>query len=316
MGAANKLLGGNPKDIYRLGLLKSMLKDDFNNLSVFHFGEVVKADTTKFRLKVRIPLLDDVYYIDSNNGNMKQGVEAIAENDNLPWCIMPKRFVDFPEVGSVVLVALFDPQNPYKGRMFLTELGDDEVSKEVYTAYLTPMQKLREEGWDNAENLVGVRYNNSPIRDKKKFPRHGQTKPNYKVGILGKGDNNVILDENNVKITQGVNDPSNQSSITVEGKKVSVNSSGEIELLSSEGGAEYNPVFDDPLFEMLTNFYNTMKALHTILKAVPYSVVTPQGPGTVAPLPQLQGFSGQLQILKSQLDSFKRNGSSKKVKIN
>lgn len=312
---ANKLLAGNPKDVYRLGLLKAMLSDAFNNLPIFHFGEVVLVDKKANRLKVRIPLLDDVFYIDENNGNLKQGAEAIKENVNLPWCITNKRFTDYPELGCIVLVALFDNKNPYKGRLFLTELGSDDESKEVYEAYLQPMLKLREQGWENAENLIGIRYNNSPIRDKTKFPRHYQSKANNEVGILGKGDNRILLKENSIEIVQNVNKPqANQSKFDISEEKVDLKSANEINILSEKGSTKYNPVFDDPLFDFLTEMLNTMSNLHNVLLASPYLVAS--APGPVTPQPTLVNFKAQITSLKAKLQNFKAKGSSKNININ
>lgn len=276
----------------------------------FYFGQVVDSIDPKNanRMRVRIPLLDDVFYLDD-----KGQLSETAGHDKLPYCISAHgRYVEMPENGTTVLVGLMDPSNPFLGRVWFTAV------EELSDTDLFDKSRLKEEpdpsvAWPNVEKAVNVRYNNTPgvrgraaIQSKKK-----QT--NYKVGIRGKSKNKVLLDEKKIVIMQDEGE-STESSIEVA-KNLLIHASDEIEILSDKNSNKYAPMFGDPNYKFQQSLLSLINQIVTLLNSSP-------GTGNlgypVAPAASAAAIQVAYQKLNVDFKKLKQKGQghSKQIKIN
>ena len=84
-------------------------------------------------------------------------------------------------------------------------------------------------------------------------------------------------------------------------------------LLSTQGTSQkYHPVFDEELFDYLSEMNNVIKKIIISLNTIP--AISPVGP--CFPSPQLKALKIEVQKLGLSFSKFKSNGSSKKIKIN
>ena len=79
----NRTANTNPKELLTTKILDKV-REGYTNLPHFHFGQVIASSDpmNANRLKVRIPLIDDIFYTD-DNGVVQDGIG----DDDLPWSV-------------------------------------------------------------------------------------------------------------------------------------------------------------------------------------------------------------------------------------
>jgi len=183
----NRTANTNPKDLLTTKLLDK-IREGYSNLPTFHFGQVIMSSDPQNanRLKVRVPLIDDIFYYDTN-GVLQDGIG----DDELPWCISSNnRFINTPENGSVVLVGFFLTDTPYNGRFWISAI--EELSGTDLFDSKSLVEETTSKAWQNAEDNIEIEFNSSPeLRGRKAIKSKSKT-THYPVGIRGK-DNNKLL---------------------------------------------------------------------------------------------------------------------------
>lgn len=267
------------------------------NTRDLHFGQVINNQDPQNlnRIQIRIPIVDENFYV----GRSKEEGDAL-----LPWCVpMSNRFYDVPEVNAVVLVKVFDVKTPHLGRMYFESFST--FSQSDYFDRLTP-ETTSLSNWNLVEDIFNIQLNFKPKPNEYNAPAN----INYKTGIRGKGNNKVLLDKEQVEISQNLN--SDQSVVRLS-KNIDVDSSDVINITSKKSKSEtYNPVFDDPLFEYLSAMNKMIKQVVTLLNTIPAN--SPVGPCT--PGPNAGNLINDLKSMSKAFDKFKRTGSSEKININ
>jgi len=294
----NRITGSNPEDLLSNNLLSKVVDNESIVSRVFHFAQVISNQDNngnQNRIKARIPLLDDVFYV----GKSKEEGDKL-----LPVCIpFSSRFLEIPEVNSIVLVAIFDSKVPYLGRMYFDSFT--ELSQLEYFKRLMPNDVLLS-NWDLVEKILSINIKSKPKQNEL------DSTPNidYNVGIRGKGNNKILLNKDSISMTQNLNSELSSFSIT---KNIDVNSSNELNLLSKKGTEQkYHPVFDEELFSYLSEMNNVIKKIITALNTIPG--ISPVG--ACFPSSQLKALKVEVSKLSKAFSSFKSKGSSKKIKIN
>ena len=293
----NRITGSNPEDLLSNNLLSKVVDNESIVSRVFHFAQVIsnKDSNNQNKIKVRIPSLDDVFYI----GKTKEEGDKL-----LPVCIpFSSRFLDVPEVNSIVLIAIFDSKVPYLGRMYFDSFT--ELSELEYFRRLMPNDTLLS-NWDLVEDILNINIKSKP----KKNELDSNPNIDYNIGIRGKGNNKILLNKDSISITQNLDNDLSSIGLT---KNIDVNSSDELNLLSTQGTSQkYHPVFDEELFDYLSEMNNVIKKIIISLNTIP--AISPVGP--CFPSPQLKALKIEVQKLGLSFSKFKSNGSSKKIKIN
>jgi hypothetical protein len=270
------------------------------NSRVFYFAQVIdnKDSDNLNRIKVRIPVIDDDYYV---------GKTKDEGDKKLPWSVpFSNRFLNVPEVNAIVMVAVFDTKVPHFGRMYFDSFSDFTTSE--YFDKLSPEDKLLS-NWALIEDVFGINIKGKPKTDGE---YNGKDNINYKVGIRGKGKNRILLDKENIEIIQNKDDSKKESKIVIS-ENINVDSSDIIDVKSKKGKKKtYNPVFDDPLFDYLSDINKLFQKIVILLNTVP--AISPSGPCTMGPTAS-QVMTEYTNLMQS-LQKFKRDGSSEKININ
>lgn len=307
MSQTNRLVTANVKDVIqtRLNVLIKGGKVDLTK--VFYIGEVISSDEDSSnvnRIKVRIPLLDDVFYLNDKN----KLVDSIGDND-LPWCLPTStRSVNTPENGSVVLVALLNPKLPFSGRFYFDAFPGIDV-KDLFDS-----SRLVEENdksvWEEIEKSLGVLHNNTPGSDDRPKFKPKRKKTNYKVGVRGKGKNSLEFEKETTTLVQ--NKGTQQETILELTNKVLL-AGEELEIVNRKIPRRERPVFSDPLFNYLTATKTLLTAIATLLSTVPslsiLGIPNVASPGAAA-IVSLDTTTTQL------LNTTKQTATSKNIKIN
>jgi hypothetical protein len=193
----SRLSAANPRNKIRSFLIDSMSSGtDLSNFPFF-LGQVMNSDDPENgnRLQIRIPIIDDIFYTDENG----KKVDDSKYDSDLPWCMPPNnRFINTPENNSVVLVALFNRNTPYNGRVWITAF------EELSNLNVFDVDKLVRDSvdWDNAENVIETAYDNSPgLRGRETWKARNST-INYQVGIKGKDKNKLLFDKEKTILIQ------------------------------------------------------------------------------------------------------------------
>lgn len=274
---------------------------------VLHFGQVISSNDPQNanRLRVRIPLLDDPFYVD-DSGNIVEGIG----DDSLPFCLSSNnRVIDTPENGSVVVVALFDPLSPYLGRVWLCavpELNSTDIFDSTRLKGELELQK-----WQNAENSVGVRFNNSPELRGRQAIRSKQRQVNYKTGLRGKDKNKLLFDQGITTLVQNENlNTLSKLELTQDVLLTAKN----LELVSTNSSTRHDPVFADPLFKYLDSVNSLLQNIISVMTTVPSTFAGI--PNT--PSPQALQLPAKITQLKGKLTKLKQpgNGKSRFISIN
>lgn len=306
----NRLSTGRPGDLVKTKMADMMLdRSGLAGSRPFHLAQVIDSNDPKKanRLRLRIPIIDDVFYL-GENGKMKES----EGDEKLPWAVGSNgRFIDTPENGSVVLVLLLDPEKPHTGRVWLSVLN------ELTTTEIFDVERLKEEmigtdAWKNAEDNLGVKYNNSPgLRDKPTMKSKSKT-TNYKVGVRGKKKNKLLFEETKTTLIQNEGQDKESKLELTENVLMMAK---ELSFLSSQSQQEFHPVFDTPMYNFLTLQLSLIQAIITILTTMPGLAL---GYLPVSPNPGASALNTLYQQVNQNLTNMKQpgKGASKYIKIN
>jgi len=298
----------NPRELIASAIVDNRVERNTTPLGTFYLGQVRNVTDNKNanRIQVRIPLLDDSLYYNKNAQlDEKQG------DDKLPWCIPALgRFIETPEVNSVVLVALLDSSTPFGGRIWFTPI------KQIYKKNIFSELKPEEEGekaWKLIEENFEIIREHYPNRKGNKIVNKKST-INFLVGVKGKSNNKLLFEEKSTILIQdeGKLDEAKlilSKLIELKGKN--------IDILSSNSTKEHRPVFADPLFDHLTQIQNLLSQIATIL-SLPGKIVLPIPGYDIAPNPSVVALTAAVAQTAISLTKLKIPGSGKSmyIKIN
>lgn len=310
MSQNNRISTSRAEDLVRTKLSDLMSQRSEKNARPFHLGQVIDSADPKNanRLKVRIPLLDDVFYTD-DQGNVKDSIG----DDKLPYCVPANgRFIDTPENGCVVLVGLLDPEKPYTGRIWFTAMTELNV-KDIFDVSRLGDELLDKDAWKNAEDSLEVKYNNTPgLRDRPTL-KSKTKKTNSPTGVRGKNKNKLLFDKDKTTLIQ--NEGENKES-KLELTENVVLMGKELEILSSQSSSKQSPVFADPLFKFMQEQLNLIKSIINIL-----TTTVGIDSFTSAPItgtPAAATLTASYAQLLAKFNTLKQpgQGSSKYIKIN
>src|ERR1039458_8380263 len=154
----NRITSSRPHD-----MIKTTIADHATGLvsnktnRTFYLGQVVDSNDPQNanRIRVRIPTLDDTFFL-----NEQGQLDATSGIELLPWCVPSQtRLVETPENGAVVLLALFDPEAPFHGRVWFNVI--DQLSGTDLFDPTRLTEELTNGAWDNVEKAINVTYGNS-----------------------------------------------------------------------------------------------------------------------------------------------------------
>lgn len=307
MSNSNRLVTSNVIDVVQTRLNDLIRGGKVDLTKVFYLGQVISSNEDPKncnRIKVRIPLLDDVFYLNDSN----KLVDGIGDDD-LPWCLSTNtRNVNTPENGAIVLVALLNPKLPYAGRFYFDAFPGVE-SKDLFD----PSRLIEEsdnKAWEGIEEMLGTIHNNTPgVAGRPKY-KPKRKKTNYKVGIRGKDKNSLEFE--NKKTTLSQNKGTQQEALLELTDKVLL-AAKELELVNKSIPKRERPVFSEPLFNYLQAEKSLLTAIVTLLNSVPslsiLGIPNIASPGAPA-LASLDATTTQL------LSTTKVTATSKNIKIN
>jgi hypothetical protein len=311
----NRIQSTRPADLVKTKLTDSTIgHDDAGLKRTFFYGQVISSDDSQNanRIKVRIPLLDNPFYTDENGK-----LDDTLGHDKLPYCISAHgRAIDTPENGSVVLVALMDPLNPFLGRIWFTAIPE-LTSKDIFDS--SRLNEETDQGWDGAEKAINVKYNNSPGVDSRPKLKNKPRKTNYKVGVRGKDKNKLLFDKGKTTLIQ--NEAERNKETLVELTENMRLLSQQFEMLSSKNKKRYHPMFGDPNYKWQESLLSLINQIITLLNTQPAFVFGPAGspagiPAFAAPgaIP-LQATYAKLKVDFEKLKLL-GEGQSKEITIN
>jgi hypothetical protein len=283
------------------------------SVRTFYLAQVIDSNDPKNanRIKVRIPLLDDPFYL-KDNGDLSED----SGHDLLPYCIPAHgRMIDTPENGSVVLIALLDPQQPHFGRAWFSAVPELS-SKDIFD-----VSRSSEESttgvWDNAQASLNTRYNNSPDQPGRPIFKSKDKTKKDKVGLRGKGKNKLLFEEEKTTIIQ--NEKVNKKESKIELTEDMKLTSQKFEILSSNSNQKLHPMFGDPNYTFQQSLLNVMNQIVTLLSTSPgLYVLLPPTPIPVLPSPVAASIVASFQKLNVDFQKLKLEGQgqSKNLLIN
>jgi len=296
----NRITGSNYEESLKAKLVNRAIERESLFDRIFYFGQVISNSDPKNlnRIKIRIPEIDDALYV---NKTKDEGDASLPHA--LPFS---HRFVEIPEVNSIVVVAVFDPKVPYYGRMYfdtVTELSDKDVFDR-----LTP-ESASLSDFTNIEKAFNVKLNSKPKTDGE---FNAAANVDYEMGIRGKGDNKFVLDKDFTYWSQNEGSDSKRSFIKLNEDPV-FTAANTMQLISTKGSStKYNPVFHTPLHDYLASINKVLQKIVMVLNTVP--AISPVGPCTSGPM--ASQLLSSLQTLATDFSKFKSTGHSKKLIIN
>lgn len=304
----NKAKGSNIKADVNKAIVNLVRGDNTQLHNVFKLGYVVDNNDPENanRIKVRIPLVDDGFFVKENN-------EKNSGISKLPWCVPNnKQFINTPELNTVVIVAVFDIENPFIGRIWIDGFMNLSA-KDLFSTQNLGTSLTKTPSWQNAQDSLRRTFDATPgIGRAQEYPEQSSTTKDIRVGIKGKDKNSVVLDKGKTTITQ--NQEQNTESKIELTKDIQVLSSDLIKILSSKSNTQEKPVFASYVHE-----YN--EALHSLLKAIVQILSTNPGtstsPGTpVKPATASASLRAKLNNLAQKQQELKNGGTSKYLSIN
>lgn len=280
-----------PDDLLRTHLAKLMSSHPTAALP-FQFGQVIQTDEATNRLKVRIPLIDD-----------------ILDDDELPWCLSThNRQIDLPEINSAVLISIWDYRNPIV-RFWFTAISNAEIKDLFADTSLDKELDDNEKIWKNITKLTEATFGHFPGDKGRDFIKKKSSQTNYKVGLRGKGKNALLFEKDITTLIQnkGTKD---ESKITLS-DKIEILSKN-INILSTNSSDRQKPVFADPLFNFMQMQLTLLQTIITILSTSPaLAFGVPCAPSPVSGV-----LVGMFSNLNTQFAQLKQNGKSKYIQIN
>lgn len=291
-------------DDYMKGkILDKALDNSQLSTRIFHFGIVIdnKDPQNINRIKVRIPLLDDKFYLNRTND---QG------NELLPWSLpISRNLISTPENNSIIICAIFEPKNPDVGRMYFDSITNLSRTDILNIDRMIP-ESATYNNWDNIEQALNIR-----IKSKPKNSNEYNSKENvkYDIAIRGKGNNLLKFTKDSIELYQ--NKSSKESKLIIN-ENIILEASDTLELLSKKGGKKYHPVFDKPLYDYLNEMNNMIKSIVITLNSQPSlnnQNLFPNlpSPSAVKLIPSLSKMYASFSKLKMP-----GNGASKQININ
>jgi len=302
----DRIRASNPGQSIASAILDSSVENNYTALSVFHFGQVISVsdDKNSNRIKVRIPLLDNSLYY-----NEKGQLEDNSGDDKLSWCIPAfGRFIETPEINSVVLVALLDPTSPFSGRVWFSAIKSMS-SSDLFSELKGEIEG--EDAWALVEQALEIKREQFPNEKGNKINKK-KSAVNFKLGIRGKSNNKLLFDE---KETTLIQDEGKDSESKLVLSKLVLLKGKNIDILSSSSTKEHRPVFADPLFDYLTNIHNILMQIATLLLS-PGSISVPSPGAPIAPSTSAPNILSKVISEQLTLEKLKINGKSKYIKIN
>lgn len=264
----------------------------------FQFAQVTEVDETTGRIKARIPFID----------------RDIADDSKLPWCNpTSNRFIELPEVNSVVIVGMWNVAYPAAARFWFAAINE-KSTKDLFDAErLVEEYDGNKEIWDNLANMNGTTFGFLPGQQGRGYTTAKSKKINYKVGIRGKGKNYLLFEKDSTTLVQNLGVRNKESKLTLTDKAALT--APNIDLLSTSSTKEQRPVFADPLFAHLEKIHTMLQTVMTILTTTPaylYGVIPcTMNPDATQLTQQFASININYQKLK-QPDQ----GKSKFIKIN
>jgi hypothetical protein len=295
----SRISASNIEDASQGKLINQIFSEKSEYSRIFYYAQVIKNvdPSNSNRIKVRIPVLDDIFYID----------KAKEEGDaTLPWCLPESvHFLETPENNQIVIVALFDPKIPYFGRMFFDSITG--LSATDLFNKLSPEDQLLS-NWLNADAALDI--NNPKPKKYNEFDTSNSTK--FDVGVRGKGKNKLHFKDTTTLLTQNYEDTSNESHLELDTTST-LEAAVDLNLLSKQGVDErYHVLFDTKVFDYFEKQNAFYSKIIKLLLTKP--AISPVGPCTGAP--GAQDLVYQLKNLKADLKKLRAEGSSKKIVIN
>lgn len=295
----NRIAASNFEDALRSKVVNKTINSENEHSRIFYFGQVISNSDPKNinRIKVRIPVIDDVKYVN---------VKKDEGDGNLTWCLpVSHRFVNTPEVNSIVIVAILDPKTPYYGRIYfdtITELTDKDIFEN-----LEPETKLSD--FSSAEEALNIKVFGKP-KDKE---YNGKENIKYGVGLRGKGKNKLLLEKDYSLWIQNEKESDTESFMKMSKKLMELQAADEINIFSSKGeNTKYHPVFHSKMYTYLSDVNKMIQKIVILLNTQP--ALAKCGPCMASPnAPKLMA---DLQQLNGKLQKLKQDGHSKKIKIN
>jgi len=276
----------------------------------FYLAQVIDSEDPKNanRIRVRIPQLDDSFYTE-DNGKLND----TSGHDKLPYCLPAHgRMVDTPENGSVVLIALIDPSQPFMGRIWLSTVA------EMSSTELFDPKRLAEEmitsAWANAETALNVKYGNTPEQNSRPALKSKDKVTKDKVGIRGKGKNKLLFETDMTTLIQneGVNNKETRVELTEDMHLLSQ----KFQMLSSNSNQKYHPMFGEPNYKFQQSLMNLLNQIVTLLNTSPATTTYPGAPCT--PSPSAAAIQAAYQKLNADFAKLKQKdqGMSGNIEIN
>jgi hypothetical protein len=305
----DRIRHNDPQGLISTHIIDSKTSSHITPNTVFHFGQVisVKDKNNTNRIKVRIPLIDDVLYNDD-----KGNYDRTIGDSRLSWCIPAQsRVVDTPEVNSVVLVALLNSKKPYNGRIWFSSIKF-ESNKEIFENCTPEGEGIK--AWEEVEKNVGFAQDNYPTKRGNKIPNKNSS-INFLVGIKGKSNNKLLFDE---KETLLIQDEGKRSEAKLILSKLIELKGRKIDVLSTNSSKTHRPVFADPLFSYLMEVQTILLQISTLLTTKPGLVIlpipgSPIGPSPEAPAIAAATTNAQKSLAQLQIPG---RGKSQFIKIN
>jgi len=301
----SRLVTSNIEDFINSKLVNSALAEDDKLTRIFYHAIVMNNVDPKNcnRVQVRIPLIDDRYYFN----NTKAAGDAA-----LPWCLpFSRNFIGTPENNSVIVVALMDPTLPFLGRIFFDSQTDLNAT-DIFDSTRTVPETATYNNWANAQSSLSMVLRSLPPNTKDYATGNNVV---YRMGIRGKGQNRIEMDDVSTVIYQNEKVQGKESFLQMT-DQVYMEAATTMQLFSKQGGTHYHPVFDTPLYNYLSEMNNMFKEIIKTMSTKP-SInsmnLTPNlpSPDTPALIIKLQNMYNKFNVLKQP-----GNGASQYLSIN